>query len=249
MSSIRIKRKKLDPQDGFTIVELMIALSVLSVILVMSSVIMSQIGALYTKGVNSASLQNTARGIMSDVSQSLQFSSGELVACDSNSDPAEHNGQPKCIFASSTTPAISSYCIDNTRYSYILNREYGDDNGVSPVVTTPHVLWRDTMSSAGLCPPLDLTVAVPNDVLDPLVSGHTKGFDLASNHTRLTKFSLTEPETHTYNIDTWTAFGDSDLENAADAQGHVTCKGGTGTQFCAIAELSSTVTRRIESDN
>ncbi|HSX37132.1 MAG TPA: type II secretion system protein, partial [Patescibacteria group bacterium] len=66
--------EKAGAQGGFTIVELMVALSVLSILLVMSTVILIQIGKLYTKGVNQAATQNAARDIINDLSSQLQVS-------------------------------------------------------------------------------------------------------------------------------------------------------------------------------
>lgn len=120
-------------QRGFTIVELMIALSILSTLLVMSTVILVQLGRLYTKGVNQANTQNTARNILTDISSQLQLSG-------STPNP--------------TTPGV--VCIGNQRYTYRLDHKLTED-------PADHVLWRDTTAGSGACQPLNLDTETPSD--------------------------------------------------------------------------------------
>lgn len=221
---------------GFTIVELMIALSVLSTILVMATAIMVQIGNLYSKGLNSANLQNTNRNIISDVSSALQFSGNPPLPCTET---------PTTCYAD-THSGMYAFCIGTTRYSYVLNRELGNDNGV----TTTHVLWRDTMSSNSACTPLDLSQPDPTAVAGDVdgIPNSTNGYEMMPEHMRLTKFKVVESPSGSgfYSVDVWMAFGDSDLVNTA-ADGSATCNSGAGTQYCALSNISQTVIRRIPS--
>lgn len=66
-------------QGGFTIVELMIATTVFSVILLIATIGMLTIGRSYYKGITSAAVQNTARAIADDVGQSIQFGGGTPI--------------------------------------------------------------------------------------------------------------------------------------------------------------------------
>lgn len=243
--------KKPVSQQGFTIVELMIALSVLSTLLVMATVLMIQIGSLYSKGVNQANLQNATRNLSHDITTALQFSGAAPPACAQtpvttchsiSTDPAHPNP------VNYSGLVIYAYCINNTRYSYVMNREHGDDNSFSPVQHTEHVLWRDTMKSNATCYPLDLTQGLPND--GNTVAG--TGYEMMPNHMRLTRFKTVEsaPGSGIYSVDIWTAYGDSDLvkvdtsDNPATA-GQPSCQGGAGTQYCALAKISTTVARRL----
>ncbi|PIZ62056.1 hypothetical protein COY17_03105 [Candidatus Saccharibacteria bacterium CG_4_10_14_0_2_um_filter_52_9] len=215
-----MKIKKLAANTGFTIVELMIALMVLSTILLMGTVILIQIGALYTKGVNGASLQNATRNALVDVSSSLQFSGDDLSMA------------PDLHVAGTL---INAFCIGSTRYSYVLNRELGTTDTTG--TPAPHVLWRDTLPNVGTCTALDIS----NDS----VNMATQGYEMIPEHIRLTKLAITQSPTDSdvYQIDVNMAYGDSDLFTDASS---TTCKGGPGTQFCGTSQLSNSVNRRIK---
>lgn len=230
----------------------MIALSILSTILVMSSVIMIQIGGLYMKGINSANLQNSNRNVVADISQAIQYGAVKPLACTPKAD------QSTCYVG--TLPAgppsvntVYAYCIDNTRYSYVIGHELGDDPGdstVSPVIPprlTHHVLWRDTMLSANNpCVPMDINSVVPTSPATSPSSGD--GYEMVPSNTRLTRFYVNPNSTFgTYYIAVWMAYGDSDLMTTNIGSSPLvpsTCKGGAGTQYCAVSAIATDVTRR-----
>lgn len=240
---------------GFTIIELMIALSVLSIILVMSSVILINIGAIYSKGVNIASLQNANRNIVADISQAIQFGGTAPKAC---GPPAPLN----LSYCSTADDAgVHSFCVDTTRYSFVMNRELGDDSGdpnsVPPkaAVSTQHVLWRDTMKSADdPCTPLKILTLSDNDLSNDASSVAGTGYEMAPNHTRLTRFyTQVNPATGIYSVSVWMAHGDSDLvidnfgKNSTDGLNTPltpSCKSGSGSQYCAVSNIDTQVTRR-----
>ena len=239
--------------DGFTIVELMIALSILSTILVICTVVMIQIGVLYSKGVNAANLQNITRTVVADISSSIQFSYATPPGCTPQASP------PTCYEAVNTTDfivngtpvPIYAYCIGTTRYSYILDRELGSDNSSNPAIVTPHVLWRDTIvaNKNPTCQPLDIsqqTVSADSSSNDtasgnPIASG---GYEMMGDHMRLTGFNIfpTTPINTIYSVNINTAYGDNDLLIQPN---QYNCKGTTGNQFCATSQISTAITRRL----
>ncbi|MDZ7786536.1 MAG: prepilin-type N-terminal cleavage/methylation domain-containing protein [Candidatus Saccharibacteria bacterium] len=77
-------------QKGFTIVELMIATTVFSVILLIMSAGLIYIGKVYYRTVAQNKVQETSRAIMDSVAQSIQFSGGDVTV----SDP---NGKATCV--------------------------------------------------------------------------------------------------------------------------------------------------------
>lgn len=221
--------KHLKSTEGFTIIELMIALSVLSVILLMSTVILIQIGNLYNKGINAANLQNSNRNVISDISAAIEFS-GHRPLYDSHDYAAPSIGNM----------TIHSFCLGKTRYSYVLNRQLNDTP--SGTDQTYHALWRDTITTTTSCPPLDLTNSgIPTDSLST-----NKGYEMVPQNMRLTNFDVSEASTgsNIYNVNVWMAYGDSDLLKV-DGTGHYHCSGDVGTQFCATSELNTTITRRL----
>src|SRR5690606_22524615 len=90
---------KISGQKGFTIVELMIATSVFSVVLLLCTYGLLAIGRSYYKGVTISRTQETARLIVDDVAEAIQFNGGAVVL----------------------NPAGRMYCIGSRRYSYALN--------------------------------------------------------------------------------------------------------------------------------
>jgi prepilin-type N-terminal cleavage/methylation domain-containing protein len=242
-------------QRGFTIVELMIALTVLSTLLVVASVVMLSIGKLYTKGVNAANLQSTTRNVVSDVASLIQFSSDKPSGCTHDLDKCYMSSKP---YSGTNKPELGNmiyaYCVGTTRYSFTINRKLGDDQRFSPAVSTPHVLWRDTMTNTGSCDPMDISSSNPGDPHPgtSLSPNPTKGgYEMMSEHTRLTAFRVVHNTVaDNYQIDIKTAYGDSDLLNLPPADGSTdgtaTCKGGQGSQFCSLADISTTVILRAE---
>lgn len=98
--------KKQLNQAGFTIIELMIATVVFSMILLLCSYGLLSVGRTYYKGVTTTRTQEAARLVIDDIAQSIQFGSGTVYA------PAE---------AGFGTAAF--YCAGGKRYSYIRDQQ------------------------------------------------------------------------------------------------------------------------------
>lgn len=244
---------KLKSDKGFTIVELMIALTVLSVILVMGTVIMIQIGSLYSKGVNAANLQSTARNTAADVTAAIQFSTKAPSPCTLTpvtcyANPiSPSDTEPRVYTSAGVTVSVNAFCIGSVRYSYVLNRELGNDTALASNANTPHVLWRDTIQQSAPCQPLNLSMqTVPADASSVDPAGPSRGFEMVGDHMRLTRFRIqqTPANSGVYTVDSWLAFGDSDLLTV-DANGLATCNTGRGSQFCATAQITTDVAGRV----
>ena len=222
---------------GFTIVELMIALSILSTILVIGSVITIQIGGLYTKGINSANLQNATRRVVTDITSTLQYSGTVPMPCTPNALTCYASTNNQSINGQNSD--VYSYCVDGTRYTFLLDRKLGKDE--SNGLVTPHVLWHDKIKT-NVCAVLDMTMANPTDV-----NSDGDGFEMMPENARLNKFKIVESPVNSglYMIDLWTAHGDTDLINV-DSNGVARCVGTVGTQFCAISQLSDSALRRVQ---
>lgn len=91
---------------GFTIIELMIATSVFSILLMVGIAIFLQVGSTYYKGVTISQTSETAKQIMDDVSSNIRLSSS--VASATSSSGAQY------------------YCVGNHRYTYNLYKEVQD---------------------------------------------------------------------------------------------------------------------------
>lgn len=100
---------------GFTIIELLIATVVFSVVLLVITTAIVQFGRLYYRGIVQARTQEVARNIAQDVAQNIQFGGTSPV-----------NG-------------TNALCIGGKRYSMVQNKQVGNGGGM-----TAHALVLDT---------------------------------------------------------------------------------------------------------
>ena len=213
---------KIKTQKGFTIVELMLATAILSVILLVVSVMMIKISNLYYKGINQTNVQDDVRSIADDVSQHLQLNDRSPTT--------------------STGPNVNAVCINTTRYSYILNTQINTGG-------YQHVLWRDTVKS-GSCSKADLTASDPGAATGgsngtELIAPNSRltyfcitGVDGAGNPQ-----PACVPGNSPFNIAVGVAYGGSDLLSGSGL--NESCMGNIGDQFCATSKLITTVVQRI----
>lgn len=211
-------------QSGFTLVELLIATTVFSVILLAATAALIQVGKLYYKGLIASKTQGVARTVTDNVSRNLQFSNGQFSS-------AEPVGSPQ----------VRAICVGSTRYTYLLGVQLnssltGYDNGARQA---PHVLWQDEIGTQ-LC-----GHNLPN--LLSSSPGGTNGKELMENGMRLQNFSITPgggTQSDIFNIQVKVLyFAGPDLLD--DFDNPTTCKGSiVGGQWCAISDLSTTVYSR-----
>jgi prepilin-type N-terminal cleavage/methylation domain-containing protein len=103
------------PQSGFTIVELLVATLVFSVVLLLVTVGILQITRVYFKGLTESNTQNTARSIIDTVSQTIQFSGGDVM-------PTPTTPNPGTDYAT---------CVGNQLFSYRLGWQVEDNPDAS----------------------------------------------------------------------------------------------------------------------
>lgn len=155
------KQKKYT-ETGFTLVELLIASSVFSVILLLLTFGMLQIGKVYYKGSTSSRTQAVARNISDEISQSIQFAGGAVT--------------PLSVSVSGDT---TTFCIGDKGYWFKLDKKLKDE---------PHVFVVDSsqcaVSFVGTPPQLKKSqreLMVQNTRLTKLVVNYDtvrKGYDV-----------------------------------------------------------------------
>jgi prepilin-type N-terminal cleavage/methylation domain-containing protein len=206
---------------GFTIVELLVALAVFSVVLVVVTAAIIQISRVYYKGFTETQVQTTARTVMDTISQGIQFGGGTII------------GTP-----TSQTPGTSyAFCLGNQEYSFrpgyqLVDTTPGIDqtNNALVVRTTAACSGTSAQNLAGavtgremLAPRMRLSKMVVKSV----------GTNLYQIQIRLVYGDddlLVSPS------------GSPNGPKATDAA----CKGQDGRQFCAVSELNTTVIRRVK---
>ena len=90
-------------QRGFTVVELMIATGVFSMLLVVILTAVTRIGRMYYKGLTTARTQEVARIVLDDIAQQIQYSGG-------GADGSVVTSQ------TSTSPVTKAVCVGKERY-------------------------------------------------------------------------------------------------------------------------------------
>jgi prepilin-type N-terminal cleavage/methylation domain-containing protein len=238
-----MKHTRLD-KAGFTIMELMIAVTIFSLLLLLSTEVLIGIAKIYDKGVNMSNTQDVARNIIQSLSSSLQYSGQQVEYSNAN---YFINGQPV---------NIEAICIGDTRYSYL--------TGFPGTGTTwRHFLWKDIMANPGTCWPLDIVNdATPScdnfaaDICSNSVAG--SGGEMLGSNMHLAYLSV-EPATsgsgsQLYKIGVGIAYGLEDLfiantPNSPPAYNssihNYMCNSGSGQQFCTTSNLYTLASERI----
>jgi type II secretory pathway pseudopilin PulG len=213
---------------GFTIVELMIATSVFSLVLLVVSAGVLSFSRSYYHGVVVNNTQNITRNAMNEVVQSIQFSSGVNP-----------------IMSGSTT---IGYCIGGSRsYYFALNKQITSDSQNALVNGANCAGSNDTLKNIG-----GSSLAVISS------AGLQQPRELLGSNMRLAKFSITpdqglyrvELEVAYGDDDLLCIPGANDSCVALTPTNFVVgddlrCKAGVGSQFCAVVHLTSAVATRL----
>ncbi len=124
----RVAGRKYRTSAGFTIVEMMIALSVLAVILLVTAAVITRFNVTNRQALTQTTTLTTARAIQAQVSEWLQFNrpnSANLTL------PVPGGGSDS-----------GAYCIGDVRLSYRIGQQYTGQN-------TTHALISDSTNGTG----------------------------------------------------------------------------------------------------
>jgi prepilin-type N-terminal cleavage/methylation domain-containing protein len=144
-------------QKGFTVIELLIATAVFSLVLVVFLAAFLRISQIFYKGVNMSRTQETARNIVQNISDDIQFSQQTPII---GSDPGN----------------IGHFCIGEHRYTYFL---------YSQVTNGTHGVVRDNVGTdcpppvGGSSQPVNFTTAT--ELLDPGMQMNKLGVNCAND--------------------------------------------------------------------
>lgn len=234
-------RSKTD-QNGFTIIELMVATVVFSFILLIFNMGVIKIYNIYYKGQTQTKTQDTARAVLDSLAQDIQFG-GKTIPTPSNTKAKNAN---------------RVICVDNIRYTYKMGLKLLDNN-------ISHAIVRDVASAASTPAYCDTGTVISNFNFAPLVPS---AVELLVPNMRVALLQLTQPDPINkptiYNIHIRLIYGDDDLlcspshgDCSSGGSGYNTdlfytflpddlgCKSTAGSQFCAVADLTTTVDKRV----
>jgi prepilin-type N-terminal cleavage/methylation domain-containing protein len=170
-------------QAGFTIIELLIATAVFSVILLVCAFALLQIGRTYYKGVTSTKVQETARSIMDDISRGIQFSGDPIAPTSSN------------------PPQTYMFCVGSQRYSVKTNQQVIDTSPDSARHQGYHALVIDTVAGCN-----------SGSGSQNLDAQTVSGRELVSPNMRLAKLTVTDVGANNlYQINIRVVYGDDEV--------------------------------------
>lgn len=228
-----MKYKKISDSTGFTILELIIATTVFGLMLLVATTGMIQIGRAYYKGTIVAKTQEGTRGVVEDITKTIQFGGNVSIVTDQT---------PPIVLAS----GLSSHatCIGNQRYTYVVGQR------IDPKTSAKHALWFDVKKEGALCSPVDL------DNANPSYSGGANGGtvdttktsvqrELLSKGMRLAKFSIVDQGTSGATVTVKVIYGEDDLLLDKTDPNANCVSSSIGGQFCAFSELTTFVTKRL----
>lgn len=207
-------------EEGFTLVELMIATAVYSLVLLIALLGITQVGRMYYRGLSAARTQEAARDVMDDVSREIQFSSSTVQLS-----------------------GAKTLCIGNKRYAFDMNKRLVD-GAPQNAREANHALQKDSPGAAAVgCP----AVANQSDLTRPieLLSNNMRLAKFS-----VTPVGGSNNQLWNVTIKVIFGEDDllTGLNMATGDSSNAQCTGSTyiGGQFCAVSELSTTVVRRLK---
>lgn len=230
-----------NPTPGFTIVELIVASSVFSLVLLVTLTGFVQIGRLFYKGVADAQTQNVVRDIANDISNNLQNTSSDGA-----------------VSSELTYGAYRYYCVGSIRYTYGVYPTYPDSSlnnkisisydssapseNMNPSAAEPNMgLIRDKVRGEGSCP-------------KPCLGCTAGGFlaldtnspqEMLGDSMRISTLKISPLSSGLYDINIVVAYGSNDtIGYSGDTPPVPYCLGNSRQQqFCAIQQLTTTAYR------
>ncbi len=211
---------------GFTIIEVLIATLIFSVVLLLSMQAVTRIGYLYFKGVSSVRIQELARQLSDEITQQIQFGSRPPIT--NSVDGILPNSDPE------NTPLV--FCIGDNRYRAVLNREMGTE--------ADSILLRESVGGIGECDPDPTTFG------SGAVELGTKGMRIqnltvqrVADGVWFVRIRLGLGGADLYeNLESTPGVPNDDPDIYREA----VCQSGiSGSQYCATSDLESSILRRI----
>ena len=209
---------------GFTVIELMIATAVFSTVLLLCATAIMQVGRMFYKGTVVNKTQDTARQVVDDIIQAIQFGGND-------------NGfraTASATFSNGLGPiTVQSLCLGTVRYSYVNDRSLGSNTSTQ----LPHILWKDH-TSVGNCTPLDITNTNP-----PLSSAD--GQEMMGDNMRIPILSVPSPNSASiWAVNVVVSYGDADVFVTGSNFGQCVSSR-IGGQFCAVSSINTNVVKRL----
>jgi prepilin-type N-terminal cleavage/methylation domain-containing protein len=215
------KRRGLNTK-GFTIIELLIATAIFSVVLLIALGGFSGVGRLFYKGVSASQTQIAAENILTDVSTNIQSAANVNLLQTYNN--------------------YSYYCIGGNRYTVKVNQLVLTDATPNYAANGNFGLLKDNLSGGGACAPPCVSACA-----SPAIA-FKNPTELLGSNMRLGKFQISQPDAisqpNLYNIKMIMAYGDDGVVGYSTPGDYssIYCIGNSAVQrFCAVHNLTTNI--------
>lgn len=226
-----MKSAKPHKEGGFTIVELMIATVVFSMVLLICSFAVIHIGRVYYRGLILNRTQDTARRVADDITRSVQYSNGVSDIEGPVSDLDNNN--------------INHLCIGQNRYTYF---NFSEGESVAQGSTGhPHVLVKTVKRTSDEgCNDRDAVPSISNDDVYPADNiRNDSATSLLGNNMRLVDFSVNYTGEGLTGVNLTISYGD-DEDLFEEGSNFSICRGvNAGGQFCAVSSINTNIKGRL----
>ncbi len=212
-------KKLKNNQKAFTIIELLIASTVFSMIILGACVAIIQMSRLYYKGIILSRTQTAGRNLTEAIAREIQFQGGTVGQTTSTPLPPD--------------PKTSIISIGDTRYKFAINQQQGKD--ITHAIVKYNYVPTDPDG-----PDLDNT-ALGSSTYRDILGNNMRVLDI-----RVSEISGGGVSTAgLYSIQVVIAYGESDLLDIPADLADTTCKGNlAGSQWCSVVRYNTMVYQR-----
>lgn len=220
---------------GFTVVELMIATSVFSVILLLSLAGFLQIGQLFYKGVNITQTSNALNQVVTSLKNDIMFDPDSSAIAILDSD---------VTLSDSTVIQRRYFCVGTNRYAYILGRQIDREAQADEMQNFAVSGWyrfallKDRYGGTG-CPD-------PFNSAAPFVAADTT--ELLGGRMRLSDLQITQlpsPKDKLYTVSIRIAYGDNEVLQNPSSTNPICIAQPAYSKYCFVSDLVSTVRKGL----
>lgn len=208
-------------QAGFTVLELMVATAVFTIVLLVLTAGVLHFSKDYFSSITRSNTQVVARSIIDDISKAIRF--GQTAAT-----------------ITTVSARTKQLCIDNVQYLYATGYEVASTSNLPQHQSKYGLVKRITAPG---CPsPPDITSGGFS------ITGGTNDHELLTKHMRVSDLQVQSLGNNTYRIRVRVAYGDDDLLGVSGAPANwatISCRSGASSQFCAVSDLSTVVQQRV----
>lgn len=176
-----LRKTQRSNEDGFTIIELLIATLIFAGIMIVLTLGVIEITRTYYKGITENKTQNAARNVVSDISQALQLSGGAVSP-----------------IASTSTSGYSYYCIGSEQFTFTTTGQELTDNSTLGTDQTHNALMLSSSCTGASISPsagtelLSPSMRLSNFTITP-VAGATNLYQVSLQVTYGDDVLLTNP--------------------------------------------------------